>query len=255
MVAETAEDFQVWEGWVHSRMRLLVRSAGAMVDVRPWPKAFRPPPEATPDARPRCFYFMGLSKKKVGGGVGWVERGGGGWVVRGARPRCFYFKGLSKKKVGGGVGWVERGGGGWVVRGARPRCFYFKGLSKKVRVGCVVGGGGRVGWMARRSALHSLALAPDPPPPTHPLAPRPPPSPTPPAAAQPPAYSHAHNQGMIIPQSKVDLTSAVNEFAHKVRQRGAAARTQGGVCERASGFARKVRVARGGGSTQPASYS
>ena len=124
-------------------------------------------------------------------------------------------------------------------------------------VGGWVGGVGVsvVGWMARRSALHSLALAPDPPPPTHPLAPRPPPSPTPPAAAQPPAYSHAHNQGMIIPQSKVDLTSAVNEFAHKVRQRGAAARTQGGVCERASGFARKVRVARGGGSTQPASYS
>ena len=56
-----------------------------MVDVRPWPKAFRPPPppEAPAEAQqadggdaaqqaqqaqqPRCFYFMGLSKKKVGG--------------------------------------------------------------------------------------------------------------------------------------------------------------------------------------------
>lgn len=37
-------DFDVWEGWVHSRMRLLVRNAGQYVEVRPWPKAFRPPP-------------------------------------------------------------------------------------------------------------------------------------------------------------------------------------------------------------------
>ena len=59
-----------------------------MVDVRPWPKAFRPPPppeqppaeeqqqadgdppqqaqQAQQAQQPRCFYFMGLSKKKVG---------------------------------------------------------------------------------------------------------------------------------------------------------------------------------------------
>jgi hypothetical protein len=47
-----------------------------MVDVRPWPKAFRPPQaEAStgaaggdaqpPAAQPRCFYFMGLSKKRA----------------------------------------------------------------------------------------------------------------------------------------------------------------------------------------------
>lgn len=55
-----------------------------MVDVRPWPKAFRPPPlpeqqqteqqptdgsdppeQAQQAQQPRCFYFMGLSKKKV----------------------------------------------------------------------------------------------------------------------------------------------------------------------------------------------
>lgn len=49
-------------------MRLLIRSAGNMVDVRPWPKAFRPPPEAPPAANgvagPRCFYFIGLAKKR-----------------------------------------------------------------------------------------------------------------------------------------------------------------------------------------------
>ncbi len=64
-----------------------LQSAGMMVDVRPWPKAFRPPPppeqqqqaqqqadggdppqqaqQAQQAQHPRCFYFMGLSKKKV----------------------------------------------------------------------------------------------------------------------------------------------------------------------------------------------
>lgn len=82
----------------HSR----VQSAGMMVDVRPWPKAFRPPqpdPQqqqqeeenggtADPVQQPRCLYFMGLSKKKVrpchlsrldgvpvgGGRAAWTQR-------------------------------------------------------------------------------------------------------------------------------------------------------------------------------------
>lgn len=78
VVAQIKEDFELWEGWVHSRMRLLVRNAGTMVDVRPWPKAFRPPDDAKEgdagdkdnnfngsDAVMRCFYFMGLSKKRA----------------------------------------------------------------------------------------------------------------------------------------------------------------------------------------------
>lgn len=81
VVAANQEDFDVWEGWVHSRMRLLIKSAGMMVDVRPWPKAFKPPASqpqqqveegggADPQQQQqqaqqlRCFYFMGLSKKK-----------------------------------------------------------------------------------------------------------------------------------------------------------------------------------------------
>jgi poly(A) polymerase len=78
VTASNKEDFDVWEGWVHSRMRLLIRSAGMMVDVRPWPKAFKPPADEQAEQQangssdgihsseqPRCFYFMGLSKKKA----------------------------------------------------------------------------------------------------------------------------------------------------------------------------------------------
>ncbi|KAL4432581.1 hypothetical protein ABPG77_000518 [Micractinium sp. CCAP 211/92] len=73
VVAGSKEDFEMWEGWVHSRMRLLIKSAGMMVDVRPWPKAFRPPDQQQQQhdgtgeqkpVQPRCLYFMGLSKKK-----------------------------------------------------------------------------------------------------------------------------------------------------------------------------------------------
>lgn len=76
----------------------LHQSAGMMVDVRPWPKAFRPPPppeqqqteqqqtdgsdppeQAQQAQQPRCFYFMGLSKKKV------CERAGARQAARIAR--------------------------------------------------------------------------------------------------------------------------------------------------------------------------
>ena len=57
--ARDAETYEAWEGWVTSRMRLLIRAAGAMVEVRPWPKPLRPP------GRPlACSYFLGLSKKR-----------------------------------------------------------------------------------------------------------------------------------------------------------------------------------------------
>lgn len=80
VTAASKEDFELWEGWVHSRMRLLIRSAGNMVDVRPWPKAFEPPAELHNEegdgpedgaekklgnSGPRCFYFIGLAKKRA----------------------------------------------------------------------------------------------------------------------------------------------------------------------------------------------
>jgi len=65
VVATSKDDFELWEGWVHSRMRLLVRSAGVMVDIRPWPKALRPPSTSGDTESLRCFYFMGLSKKRA----------------------------------------------------------------------------------------------------------------------------------------------------------------------------------------------
>ncbi|KAH7623746.1 putative Nuclear poly(A) polymerase 4 [Nannochloris sp. 'desiccata'] len=84
VTAANKEDFELWEGWVHSRMRLLIRSAGNMVDVRPWPKAFEPPSVEESVAEedtlektkttangtsinggPRCFYFIGLAKKRA----------------------------------------------------------------------------------------------------------------------------------------------------------------------------------------------
>ncbi|KDD73707.1 poly(A) polymerase, partial [Helicosporidium sp. ATCC 50920] len=40
--ARSEADFEIWEGWVASRLRLLIKSAGFVVDVRPWPKAFKP---------------------------------------------------------------------------------------------------------------------------------------------------------------------------------------------------------------------
>lgn len=72
VTASSKDDFELWEGWVHSRMRLLIRAVGNMVDVRPWPKALRPPPpsenaEGDSDGivGPRCFYFLGLAKKRA----------------------------------------------------------------------------------------------------------------------------------------------------------------------------------------------
>lgn len=65
----TREEFELWEGWVHSRMRLLVKNAGQAIDVRPWPKAFRIPnnDDSSSDESKefKCYYFLGLSKKKT----------------------------------------------------------------------------------------------------------------------------------------------------------------------------------------------
>ncbi|KAI8104418.1 hypothetical protein M9434_002975 [Picochlorum sp. BPE23] len=62
--ATSKEDFELWEGWVHSRMRLLVKSAGQVIDLRPWPKAFKNENDENDPNKYRCFYFLGLSKKR-----------------------------------------------------------------------------------------------------------------------------------------------------------------------------------------------
>ena len=113
VTASSKEDFEMWEGWVTSRLRLLIRSAGTMVDVRPWPKALKPPAEEPPTT-------TGTDSAQPG------ENG----AATSSGPRCFYFIGLAKK--------------------------------------------------------------------------RPPPK-------------NQYGQGLVIPQSKVDLTPAVNDFAHKVK--------------------------------------
>ncbi len=62
------EDFRAWEGWCKSRLRQLVMRVQGMVDVRPCAKGFTPPVADDAEgeaAQPRCFYYMGLKKKRV----------------------------------------------------------------------------------------------------------------------------------------------------------------------------------------------
>jgi poly(A) polymerase len=57
--ASNKEDFEIWEGWVHSRMRFLIKNVGGLMDVRPWPKAFN-----NPEKDNYHVYYIGLKKKK-----------------------------------------------------------------------------------------------------------------------------------------------------------------------------------------------
>ena len=57
--ATNKDDFELWEGWVHSRMRFLIKNVGGLMDVRPWPKAFK-----NPDKENYHVYYIGLKKKK-----------------------------------------------------------------------------------------------------------------------------------------------------------------------------------------------
>lgn len=71
-----------------------------MVDVRPWPKAFRPPPPPPQDgqqAAEQAAAEQAAAQQADGGGG---EDGGAAAVVDpAAQPRCLYFIGLSKKRV------------------------------------------------------------------------------------------------------------------------------------------------------------
>ncbi|GLC37322.1 hypothetical protein PLESTM_000568400 [Pleodorina starrii] len=65
--ADTEQDLVLWDGWVSSRVRRLVRNLEDHVRVRPYPKAQRqpPPPAKDPDAdvRPRLLYYIGIDKR------------------------------------------------------------------------------------------------------------------------------------------------------------------------------------------------
>lgn len=63
VVAADEQQFRAWEGWVHSRLRQLVRRLETSVGVRPWPK-----PIKSPGHGPQSYstlYYMGLKKRST----------------------------------------------------------------------------------------------------------------------------------------------------------------------------------------------
>lgn len=149
----------------------LHQSAGMMVDVRPWPKAFRPPPPPKQQQ----------TEQQQTDGSDPPEQ-----AQQAQQPRCFYFMGLSKKKV------CERAGARQAARIARSCA----GDSQPVRHGAT----------ARGSCASRDQSQPA-------LEPRLPCSCLQ-CSLQAQAYN-AFSSALVIPQSKVDLTAPVNEFAHK----------------------------------------
>lgn len=154
VTAANKEDFEKWEGWVGSRMRLLIRSAGTMLDVRPWPKALKPPLETLLETN--------------GNGLDAVRKGlkDSDSSLR-THPSTDELKSVSKPPLAKETEGSDAEGNGDSVSVATmaPKCFYFMGLSKKR-----------------------------------------------------PQSSYQYGQALVIPQSKVDLTAVVNEFAHKVKE-------------------------------------
>lgn len=74
VAADNDDQYRLWEGWVHSRLRHLVTRLQPLVCVRPWPKPVGPPEEAdgTQEAGgpvKRCYYYIGLKKKQQPAGV------------------------------------------------------------------------------------------------------------------------------------------------------------------------------------------
>eukprot|EP00887_Chlorella_sp_A99_P007929 scaffold12.g7929.t1 len=137
--AGSKEHFAVWEGWVHSRMRLLIRNAGQYVEVRPWPKAFRPPPPEP------------------------AERGADGDPPPPQQGTEGQQQQQGAQQQGQQVAEGQQAQQGQQQGQQAHVCYYFMGLSKK-----------------RQSA-------------------------------------YTFGQQLVIPQSKVDLTPAVNDFAHRVK--------------------------------------
>ncbi|GIL71443.1 hypothetical protein Vretifemale_2001 [Volvox reticuliferus] len=63
--ADNDRDLVLWDGWVSSRIRRLVRNLEDHVRVRPFPKPQRPPvaKEVDADSRPRLLYYIGIDKR------------------------------------------------------------------------------------------------------------------------------------------------------------------------------------------------
>ncbi|KXZ51558.1 hypothetical protein GPECTOR_12g521 [Gonium pectorale] len=65
--ADGEHDLVLWDGWVSSRIRRLVRNLEDHVRVRPYPKAQRAPsgPKSVEPERPRLLYYIGIDKRQA----------------------------------------------------------------------------------------------------------------------------------------------------------------------------------------------
>jgi poly(A) polymerase Pap1 len=104
VTAFSAEDFRIWEGFVHSRMRYLVAKIEDFVHVRPWPVALEPPP-TDPSAAPSkgaggaaaaaaaAAAAEGVKTEVKAEGEEAGEQEGQAKEPEGDKPRCLYFVG------------------------------------------------------------------------------------------------------------------------------------------------------------------
>lgn len=101
VTASSPEDFRIWEGFVHSRMRYLVGKIEDFVHARPWPVALEPPP-ADPSAAPSKGAAGAAAAAEVKAEVKAEGQEAGEQEGQAAepatdppedKPRCFYFVG------------------------------------------------------------------------------------------------------------------------------------------------------------------
>mmetsp|Transcript_28337 Transcript_28337/g.67405 ORF Transcript_28337/g.67405 Transcript_28337/m.67405 type:complete len:688 (+) Transcript_28337:287-2350(+) len=65
VVAHDEDDFKLWDGWCHSRLRHLVMKLERFLHVRPWPKGIKcPSRDSGGSALHRICYYMGLQKRQ-----------------------------------------------------------------------------------------------------------------------------------------------------------------------------------------------
>ena len=64
MSADNEQDLTAWDGWVHSRIRTLVKDLQDSVAPRTWPEGFRNPEPRVADGRSRLFYYIACGKLK-----------------------------------------------------------------------------------------------------------------------------------------------------------------------------------------------